>query len=162
MVKDYNDSYHTSLRASPHDVFYEGVIPYQKKDKIPSVLNLKFKVGDYVRISKKKKLFDKGYETRWIKEVFQIYKIDSTRQPVMYELVDLQGEDVTGKFYEAELQPTKLKNLFLLKSLVKTETINGKIMNYISFEGYPSKFNVWVSEHQYQELLKTRVYHPEK
>ena len=32
----------------------------------------KFSVGDNVRITKKKKIFDKGYTQRWTEEVFKI------------------------------------------------------------------------------------------
>ena len=34
----------------------------------------KFKVGDKVRIAKKKVRFDKGYATRWTREIFIIEK----------------------------------------------------------------------------------------
>ena len=34
----------------------------------------KFSIGDHVRITKKKKLFDNGYTQRWTKEVFKISK----------------------------------------------------------------------------------------
>jgi len=32
----------------------------------------KFKIGDRVRISKKKTIFDKGYTPRWTEEMFSI------------------------------------------------------------------------------------------
>ena len=34
----------------------------------------KFSIGDHVRITKKKKTFDKGYTQRWTEEVFKILK----------------------------------------------------------------------------------------
>ena len=34
----------------------------------------KFAIGDNVRITKKKKIFDKGYTLRWTEEVFKISK----------------------------------------------------------------------------------------
>ena len=44
------------------------------------ILIPKFSIGDNVRITKKKKIFDKGYTQRWTKEVFKISKnsIDDT------------------------------------------------------------------------------------
>ena len=44
----------------------------------------KFSIGDRVRITKKKKTFDKGYTQRWTKEVFTISKIQLTI-PVTYK-----------------------------------------------------------------------------
>ena len=35
-------------------------------------LTPKFSIGDHVRITKKKKTFDKGYTQRWMEEVFKI------------------------------------------------------------------------------------------
>ena len=35
-----------------------------------NTLSPKFSVGDNVRITKKKKIFDKGYTERWTEEVF--------------------------------------------------------------------------------------------
>ena len=38
-------------------------------------LTPKFSIGDHVRITKKKKTFDKGYTKSWTEEVFTISKI---------------------------------------------------------------------------------------
>ena len=38
-------------------------------------LTPKFSIGDHVRITKKKKTFDKGYTQRWTEEVFKISRI---------------------------------------------------------------------------------------
>ena len=61
--------------------------------------NPKFKVGDNVRISKYKNNFAKGYTLNWSKEVFVINKIKNTN-PWTYAINDLNGEEITGKFYE--------------------------------------------------------------
>ena len=37
-----------------------------------NTLSPKFAIGDNVRITKKKKTFDKGYTQRWTEEVFKI------------------------------------------------------------------------------------------
>ena len=70
----------------------------KKKKKIP-----KFKVGDHVRISKYKNIFAKGYTPNWSVEVFIIDKIKST-VPWTYAISDLSGQEITGTFYEKELQ----------------------------------------------------------
>ena len=41
-------------------------------------LSLKFSIGDNVRLTNKKKIFDKGYTERWTEEVFKISKIQLT------------------------------------------------------------------------------------
>ena len=68
----------------------------------------KFKVGDRVRISKYKNIFSKGYTENWSEEVFIISKIKST-VPWTYVISDLNGEPITGIFYEKQLQQTNQK-----------------------------------------------------
>ena len=63
--------------------------------------NPKFKDGDHVRISKYKNIFAKGYAPNWSK-VFAINKIKNT-VPWTYVINDLNGEKITGSFYEKEL-----------------------------------------------------------
>ena len=62
IVKEYNNKYHTSIKMKPVDVKGNTYIDFEKEvnDK-----NLKFKVGDYVRISKYKNIFAKGYMPNW-------------------------------------------------------------------------------------------------
>ena len=60
-------------------------------------INPKFSVGDKVRISKKKKIFEKGYTTRWTEEIFTIVEVKRT-QPPTYRIVDLNGEEIQGTF----------------------------------------------------------------
>ena len=66
----------------------------------------KLSIGDNVRITKKKKTFDKGYTQRWTEEVFKISKIQLTI-PVTYKITDFNGEKIQGSFYEQELQKTR-------------------------------------------------------
>ena len=66
----------------------------------------KFSIGDHVRITQKKKTFDKGYTQRWTEEVFTISKIQLTI-PVTYKITDYNGEEIKGSFYEQEFQKTR-------------------------------------------------------
>ena len=66
----------------------------------------KFKVCDNVRISKHSNIFAKGYTPNWSEEIFVINKIKNT-VPWAYVISDLNGEGITGSFYEKELQKTK-------------------------------------------------------
>ena len=52
----------------------------------------KFSIGDNVRITKKKKIFDKEYTQR-LTEVFKISKIQLTI-PVTYKITDYNGEEI--------------------------------------------------------------------
>ena len=81
-------------------------------------INPKFFVRDKVRISKKKKTFEKGYTTRWTEEIFTIAEVQRT-QPPTYKIADLNGEEIKGTFYEPELQKTS-QEIFRIEKVIKS------------------------------------------
>ena len=68
----------------------------------------KFKVGDHVSISKYKNIFAKGCTPNWSEKGFAVSKIKNTVSWI-YVVNDLNGEKVTGSFYEKELQKANQK-----------------------------------------------------
>ena len=72
ILNKYNNTYHTTIKMKPIDVKDNTYINTDKEInyKVP-----KFKIGDYVRISKYKNIFAKGYMPNWSEEVFVIDKI---------------------------------------------------------------------------------------
>ena len=62
----------------------------------------RFKLGDLVRISEERGPFYKGYTPNFSSETFIVNKI-LRRDQIVYKLKDLEGEDLTSIFYEAEL-----------------------------------------------------------
>ena len=67
-----------------------------------------FKVSNHVRISKYKNIFAKGYTPNWPEEIFVFSNIKNT-VPWTYVINDLNGEKITGSFYEKELQKSNQK-----------------------------------------------------
>ena len=102
IVDECNNTYHTTIKMKPIDVKDNTYINTSKEinNKDP-----KFKVGDYVRISKYKNIFAKGYMPYWSEEVFVIKKVKNT-VPWTYVINDLNCEEIRGTFYEKELQKT--------------------------------------------------------
>ena len=143
LVKDYNNTVHTSIKMTPIKASKkENELTvwrnlYPDRYKIHN-LQPKFSVGDEVRITKKKKVFEKGYTTRWTEEIFTIKKIRDTN-PITYKLEDLQGEEIKGSFYEPELQKTG-QQIYRIEKIIKKE--KGKSL--VKWKGYSDKFNSWV------------------
>ena len=143
LVEDYNNTVHSSIKLTPVEASKEenklkvwrNLYPDRYKT---SRLNPKFSVGDRVRISKKKAVFEKGYTTRWTEEIFTITEIQNTN-PITYKLADLQGEKITGAFYEPELQKTE-QQIFRIEKVIKKE----KGRSFVKWKGYSDKFNSWV------------------
>ena len=65
MIKNYNNTIHSSIKMKPKDAIHSKNSPkvynafYGKYKAIYPFF--KFDIGDKVRISKKKKIFEKGY-----------------------------------------------------------------------------------------------------
>ena len=74
-VKEYNNTYHKSIKMKPVDVKDNTYINFKKdvNDKNP-----KFEVDDHVKISKYKNIFTKGYMPNWSEEIFIIKKVKKT------------------------------------------------------------------------------------
>ena len=80
IVNEYNNTYHKTIKMKPTDVKDNTSINNNKEanDK-----DLKFKVGDHIRISKYKNIFAKGYTPNWSEEIFVIKEIKNTVHGLM-------------------------------------------------------------------------------
>ena len=115
-------------------------IIYTEIDKEIYNKDPKFKIGDRARISKYKNIFAKGYTPNWFEEVFVIKKVKNT-VPWTYVINDLNGEEITGTFYERELQKTNEEE-FRIEKVIKRKV--DKI--YVKWKGYDSSFNSWIDK----------------
>ena len=100
----------------------------------------KFKVGDHVRISKYKNIFAKSYTSNWSEEIFLVKKIKNA-VPWTYVINDLNGEEVTGTFYEKELQKIDQQE-FRIEKVIKKK--DDKL--YVKWKGYDNSFNSWIDK----------------
>ena len=100
---------------------------------------LQFDIGDKVRISKRKRTFEKGYIRNWTEELFVIDKQLYTSH-VTYKLKDLNGENIEGSFYEPELQ--KSQQVFRIEKVLKQDLI--KKLVFVKWKGYNKNFKSWV------------------
>ena len=91
--------------------------------------------------------FRKGYLGQWSEEIFEIVARLPT-SAVTYQLRDLAGETIKGRFYEPEVQKVLKSDdeHYNSERIIKTRKRNGKIQYLVSWKGYPSKFNSWVDE----------------
>ena len=63
----------------------------------------KYKVGDYVRISRSKGTFEKGFEKNYSEEIFKVCCVSQRQHIYLYEIQDLNDENINGFFYTEEL-----------------------------------------------------------
>ena len=101
-VNKYNNTVHKTIKMKPIDVTSDSYAEYNEDS---NKKDLKFKFSDHVTISKYKNIFAKGCIPNWSEGVFVVRKIENTITWT-YVISDLNGEEITGSFYEEELQKT--------------------------------------------------------
>ena len=150
LVNIYNNKYHSTIKMTP----IEGSKKINEK-KIKNIYNFektkkpgKFKIGDRVRLSLEKNIFEKSYETNWTEEIFIIYDIKYSNVPYYY-LKDLNNEKLQGTFYEQELQKTKQDDLYIIEKILKTN----KDKIYVKWRGYDNSFNSWINKNTVTKYL---------
>ena len=87
-----------------------------------------------------KNIFAKGYAPNCLEEVFVVSGIKNT-VPWTYVISDLNSEEVTGNFYEKELQKTSLEK-FRIEKVLKRK--GDKL--YVKWKGYDNRFNSWIDK----------------
>ena len=153
----YNSTHHTSLNMTPNDVV-NGKLPsirvIKKNNNIRKNL---LKIGDYVRVSKMKDKFEKGYEQSWTTEIFKIKDIVDHLPVIMYKLVDLKDDVISGRFYREELQRVKYdeNKIFKIEKVISKYYDNKKRkkMALVKWRGWPDKFNSPVPLSELKKLL---------
>ena len=107
IMRGYNNSYHQGIGLTPASVGLLGVGQVRRKLHRKSWTKprreLKFKLGDQVRISKSRRTFKKGYLPLWPQKIFIVTKM-IPRVPPIYRLRDYADDEMEGVFYGEELQ----------------------------------------------------------
>lgn len=102
----------------------------------------KFRVGDYVRISNKRAVFDKSYTPNWSTAIFTIRKVQYNTDPITYLLRSWDNQDIEGSMYAEELQYVENPKEYLIEKIIRRR--NGEV--YVKWLGFGNEYNSWVKE----------------
>lgn len=164
-VKAYNNTRHNTIKMTPASVtLANAYIALNNIDKVHQRLDkklrprpFKYKVNDYVRISKTKGAFEKGYESNYSDEIFKIIRVRQRQLLPTYELEDLSGEDIDGFFYEEELTLVN-KNInteeYEIEEVIRTKGKGKNKQVLVKWVGYPHKFNLWIPASNVVDIQK--------
>lgn len=146
IIREYNNSFHSSIGMPPNKVTAKNeklvLTRLNSRVNVKSVsVKPKFKIGQRVRISKYKAVFDKKYLPNWTNEVFVIAKIQPTIPPT-YILKDHEGKEVLGGFYEQEMAKTNYDNVYLVEKVLKRK----KNLLYVKWKGFDASHNSWIQK----------------
>lgn len=145
IVSDYNNTRHTVTGLAPNkvtkknekEILTRAFSPVKTIDPTKP----KFKTQDFVRISKYRDAFQKGYTPNWSNEIFKIDKVRQTN-PRVYLLTDADGEEIQGTFYGSELQKVAYPDIYLVEKVLKTK---GN-MAYVKWLGFSNRHNSWIKK----------------
>lgn len=143
LVTRYNGTKHRTIGMAPSEVRDNRLLKtVYNRVKMADPSRHRFSVGDYVRLSKQKSVFDKGYRANWGTEIFRVTKVQLTN-PATYLLEDLDGQPIMGGFYKEELQRTKYPQQYLVEKVIRKR---GKQL-YVKWLGFSPTFNSWINKH---------------
>ena len=155
LVKSYNNTYHRSIKMKPTQVTKANEAKVWETlygNDVNKRVRFKLAVGDRVRISKAKRLFEKSYLPNFTEELFTVYKRMARQVPV-YKLKDDAGEILGGTFYETELQKIiKNGDVYRVEKVLRKRKRKGVVEYFIKWKGCPDKFNSWVPESNISKL----------
>ena len=156
LVDSYNRSKHRSIQKKPINVTQDNerevwhTLYGERENKEP--VKYKFEIGDQVRINKMKRTFEKGYLPNFSKEIFTISQ-QIPRQPPVYKLKDYDQEELSGTFYNEELQKViKEDDVYEVEKVLKKRGRGKNREVFVKWLGYPAKFNSWVPASQVKDI----------
>ena len=148
VVDAYNAHVHSAIGVAPNDITaanWKTFLP-ETEEFQPDVP--KFNMLDWVRVAVKKNTFEKGFTPRWS---YATYQIDSVYPgtPPMYGLHEEDGTTQPGRWYGAELLPTKIPHFKVVDTYRLLKKEDGKErMAEVHFMGLADKYALTVPESQ--------------
>jgi hypothetical protein len=122
-----------------YDKLYKGV---ENEDRRKTL-----SIGQIVRISKERGVFDKAYLPTFTDELFRIRAVTGGTPVTAYKLEDLGGEEILGVFYREEIVPTSLdETSHRIAEVLKTRTRKGIKEHFVSWLGYSADYNSWIRD----------------
>jgi len=135
LVKSYNLRKHRMIGMAPYEaemnpqaaLIINNII--SKQEKLIKKQQPNLTVGSYVRISKTKDRFTRGYDMQTQREIFKIKSINTKMKKPLYYLSDYNGEeDIKGGFYRFQLTPVDLNRFRIEKILRRKKDRHGRNM----------------------------------
>ena len=155
MVKSMNHSYHRSIGMAPIEVnkSNEDLVwsrLYGKPFDMRGELKEKpLKVGDVVRLKLTKDKFEKSHTPNWSAELYKVSQLIPKRPFPVYNVADLNGEDLVGTFYRFELQKVDIdpdSYHFKIEKVIQKKKIQGVPSALVKYKNYSAKFNKWIPQ----------------
>ncbi len=160
IINSYNNTCHSSTKFKPSEVNHINQFTVYENLYMNSKNNLKehkfnYKIGDKVRISLDKSIFQRESDKKFTNEIFTVdYRYKKDGIP-MYKLKDCTDQRLIGSFYNQEL--SKVENLknkeFKVEKFIDEKRINGIPHLLVKFDGYSDQCAIWIKKRDALKLL---------
>ena len=152
-VDSYNHATHRMIKRKPAEVT-QDVVGDMREERVQHRPKGKdqFRVGDTVRISKVKSIFEKGYLPNWTEEIFTVADVNRKYNPITYKLKDANNEVIEGSFYHHEIQPVSPPEEYLVERVIRRERRGREMWCLVKWYGYPTTMNSWVRQRDLRQL----------
>ncbi len=107
-----------------------------------------------MRITYLRNIFTREYDEKWTGEVFTVSSRFWRNQTPIYRIKDYNGDEISGSFYQSELQKIDMKSddLWKIDSIIKTRGTGRKKQYFVKWLNWPTKFNSWVNANDVKDL----------
>ena len=114
----------------------------------------KYNIEDWVRLSYLKQPFDRDYQQKWSAELFKIASRKMRQGQPVYTVTDYAGDEVTGTFYEPEIQSVLVKDnaIYKIDKILRKRKRKGKTEYLVHWLGWPKKYDSWVSTNDIESI----------
>lgn len=131
------------------------IIKKKKSGKIPKPSSpFRFKVNDTVRLSHLKHPFEREFMEKFTGELFEIKSRFLKQNIPMYKVRDLNGQDLTGSFYQAELQRVQKPEdtVWEIEKILRKKRRGNETYVLVKWLNFPRSFNSWIPESDVRDL----------
>lgn len=152
IVDSYNESFHRSIAMRPIDVRKEHEQKFfQRLYAIPlsRIREPPVGIGPFVRISKAKQVFDKGFRPNWTSDIYKVAKKHHQPSKTVFELEEIGSKQpLKGRFYPEEIQSIEFDPDAPqpIEKIVKSRVRNGIKELLVKWLDYPNSQNSWIQE----------------
>ena len=167
MVNSYNHTVHRSLGDTPISVNKSNesesrlqqyllrqkgqkkpTIKRESKNELKKKKRYKFKIGQTVRISHIRSVFDREYSQKWTGELFKVKSRYRREDVNVYTLEGWDGETIEGTFYEPELQAVNVDETteYHIEKVLRKRTRQRQKEVLVRWLHWPKKYDTWIPE----------------
>lgn len=138
---------HRTIKMKPNEVTHENEqellnTVYKYTREYSKRRMAKFRVGDFVRLSESRTIFDKSYTPNWTTAIFRVSKVQYNTDPITYLLKDWSDNEIMGSIYAEQMQHVKYPDEYLIEKILRRK--NG--LMYVKWLGFGNEFNSWIPE----------------